>query len=80
MQCQRQIRPEPWKEESRKKLAEANVRRAVSVYCPELDKTWEGGYMEAARELDIKHECITKSCYEGRDQGHTDLLFMLSDK
>ena len=59
-----------WTEEGRAKLAQACRDRAVPVYCPELDKTWEGGYMEAARELDIKHECIRRVVRGQRKRTH----------
>lgn len=51
-----------WTDEGRSKLAAACVKRAIPVYCPELDRTWEGGYMEASRELGIQAECIRMVC------------------
>ncbi len=59
-----------WTEEGRAKLAAANRVRAVTIYCPELDKTWDGGYCEAARELGFGAELIRRVLRGQRNTTH----------
>jgi hypothetical protein len=48
-----------WTEEGKAKLAAASRRRAVSVYCPELDKTWDT-ISDASSEFGTRHESIRR--------------------